>query len=497
MTNSFVVCGSRQWNGLDARGKTFRLSRTALMIVLALILLPWLLPARCLALELTPAEQQYLQSHRQITVCVDPNWAPFEVIDQQGQAEGIAADLLSLAAKRAGLQLSLVKTANWSESLLASKQQRCQLLNFTNKSTVRESWLIFTQPLFTDVNVFITREEHPFITDAHALSGESIVLPVGTSIEERIRADFPNLKIVHSNNDTQAFEMVSSRQADMTLRSLTVSAYTIRKEGWFNLKIAGQAQGYDSQFRIGVLREDKILRNILDQAIASITPAERNQIVNQHIAIKVEEPLDLRVVAQFALVFLAILIINIYWLIRLRRVNGQLRIKSETDTLTGLANRAELNRQCALLLAQAQQEARGFSVVLLDIDYFKQVNDELGHLIGDQVLVELAQVLTHTVRQSDIVGRWGGEEFLVLCPASNSQQAMRLAERLCAATREHAFGHPSGHTISAGVASIEAGDSIDSLLQRADTALYQAKNQGRDRACLAETSPSPTPAANS
>jgi diguanylate cyclase (GGDEF)-like protein len=436
-------------------------------------------------IELSPKELRYLHAHNPISVCIDPDWVPFESFNPQGQPEGIATDLLNLAAQRAGIHLVRLNTKTWPESLQASKDQRCQLLNFINQSPERAKWLIFTQPLFTDANVFLARAEHGFIANAHALSGERIVLPRGTSIEERVRTDYPNLKILNTESEAQALQMVSDHQADMTLRSLTIAAYTIRKEGWFNLKIAGQAPGYDNQLRVGVLRHDDTLRDILDKGIATITPTERDQIVNRHIAITVEEPIDYRLLAQLGLVFLLILFINLYWLIRLRRVNGQLRVKSETDSLTGIANRAELNRRFSQQLAQAQQHGQPFSIILLDVDNFKQVNDEYGHLSGDKILVAISALLAQTIRQRDTVGRWGGEEFLVLCPDTSQEQAMRLAERLCSATRNHVFDPALTATISAGVTAQQSDDQIDDLLQRADQALYQAKNRGRDQACLA------------
>ncbi len=474
---------------MRVRDRAARAARRVAALALVVLAAPLLAASPAVEVELSAEERLYLDQAGAIPFCVDPDWAPFEVIDARGEHQGIGADLLRLAAERAGVALELVWTSDWEESLAAARTGRCLMLSFLNRTPERERWLIFTQPLFEDPNVFITREEHPYISNPAGLEGASIALPRGTAVEEWVRRDFPNLHIVHTDTEAEALGKVSRREANMTLRSLTVAANTIRSEGWFNLKIAGHAQGYDNQLRVGVRQDEPLLRDILDKAIATITPAERARVVNRHVAITIQPPTDYRLLAQIAFVFAAVLLTNLYWIARLRRANRELRVRSQTDALTGLRNRSELNRRFAEYLARAVRYERPLSVILLDLDGFKQVNDLLGHLGGDSVLKDFAAVLNESVRSTDCVGRWGGEEFLVLCPETAEAQALALAERICAATRDHAFASGRRHTVSAGVATLAAADSADDLLQRADGALYQAKNEGRDRACFGPVLP--------
>ena len=132
----------------------------------------------CLAfahpVELNPAEQAFVHDHPSVRICVNPDWAPFEWIAADGTHRGIAADLAHLAARRVGLTLDLVRTADWRESLVAAKAGRCQVLNFLNQTDERDAWLVFTDPIFSDPNVFITREEHPFISDPARQTGKPL-----------------------------------------------------------------------------------------------------------------------------------------------------------------------------------------------------------------------------------------------------------------------------------------------------------------------------------
>jgi polar amino acid transport system substrate-binding protein len=154
-----------------------------------------------------------------------------------------------------------------------------------------------------------------------------MALPKGTSIEERVRRDFPNLKITMTDTEAQALQMVSDRKADMTMRSLIVSAHTIKREGWFNLKIAGQVPGYRNELRIGVLKADTVLRGILNKGVASISPAERQQIVDRHITITATTGIDYALVNQLLVVIVLILLTSLFWL---RKINLAKRLAEET-----------------------------------------------------------------------------------------------------------------------------------------------------------------------
>ena len=246
------------------------------------------------AVSLTQAERAYLREHKKVTLCVDPDWVPYEHIDANGKHVGIAADLLALIEARTGVEFQLVPTRDWNESLEYSKAGKCKALSFLNQSVERSEWLIFTSPLFSDPNVFITREEHPFISDPATLENESIVFPEGTAMEGLIRERYPNLEIKLAKSEDETLDMVSSRRSSMTMRSLIVAAYTIRKNGLFNLKIAGQLPLYMNHLRIGVRKSEGVLRNILDKGVQSITPPEKGRVVNQHVAINVQNMLDPR-----------------------------------------------------------------------------------------------------------------------------------------------------------------------------------------------------------
>ncbi|PGH55435.1 diguanylate cyclase [Azospirillum palustre] len=419
-----------------------------------------------------------------VTYCADPDWPPYETITADGRHQGIAADLLALVSERSGLALSPLPTRDWEDSLAAVRDGRCRFLSFLNRTPKREEWLAFTEPLFVDPNVLVTRESHDFIADLAGLGGETMVLPKGTSVEERVRRDFPELRIVMVDSEAEAFAMVSHGKADMTLRSLTVAVFTIKTAGWFNLKVAGHLPGYENLLRIGVRRDEPELLAALDRGVRTISAAERTTIANRHVAIQVQSPLDPWTLAKLLAIPAAVILTSLFWIVKLMRVNERLRVQSRTDVLTGLANRSHLNDVCRAEMERAARYGRPLSIILVDLDHFKQVNDRYGHVFGDRVLIEFAALARQALRGTDTVGRWGGEEFLILCPEANPEAAFALAERLRRTIRGYDFSNGHRQTGSFGVAGVRDGDSIDRLLIRADNALYRAKDEGRDRVVL-------------
>lgn len=159
----------------------------------------------------------------------------------------------------------------------------------------------------------------------------------------------------------------------------------------------------------------------------------------------------------------------------------ELATLSNTDELTQLANRRRIAEIIGYELARFARYGRGFAVILIDIDHFKAINDRFGHAAGDQALAALAVRAGEALRDGDTLGRWGGEEFVIVLPEAGLDDALHKARALCT----HVASAPliDGHTItvSCGVTSVAPGDDADSLLRRADLALYAAKQNGRNR----------------
>ena len=167
-------------------------------------------------------------------------------------------------------------------------------------------------------------------------------------------------------------------------------------------------------------------------------------------------------------------------MLQLQGSREQLRIIATTDKLTGLYNRQQFDQQLQQMVSVARQQQQPFALLLLDVDHFKHINDDFGHLFGDKVLQQLAQRLKHRLRDEDFLARWGGEEFAILMPNTSSDGATVFAERLRYAIEAEAICGQAV-TISGGATVWREGTDAEELLGQADKALYEAKELGRNR----------------
>jgi diguanylate cyclase (GGDEF)-like protein/PAS domain S-box-containing protein len=558
-------------------------------------------------------ERVYLERLSPIKFCVDNDWEPYEKVDSAGAYTGIAAELLRLIAARTGVELELLRTKNWSESLAASRAGDCLLLAFLNETPERREWLAFSDPYFSDPNVFITRADHEFIADPAGLTDKTIVFPSGTSLEEIIRSRYPNLQILVVESELEALKLVEDGKADMTLRSLTMAAYVIRKEGHFNLRISGQLPEFSNEFRIGVAKDETLLRDILNRGVRSISPQEVQAIINSHIAIEARTTLDRR---PFFWTLGALFFVSLAWTARNlslqrhmkhlrliidtvpafifakdyngryllanrwmatafgvepeavegltdldchateaeraayieqdrkvmdsgkaiqidehpgRRVDGspgwfqtikvpyrqpgargeailgvttditelklagleleererRFRHMAQHDGLTGLPNRALFTDRLEQALASCRRERIRLAFAFVDLDRFKEINDGLGHAVGDSLLKEAAARMKRAIRNSDTIGRIGGDEFVAFFPGVEDREAaFNTADKLRAALEQpfDIAGAVIKISASLGVALFpDDGEEELDLARCADAAMYRSKAQGRNR----------------
>lgn len=182
----------------------------------------------------------------------------------------------------------------------------------------------------------------------------------------------------------------------------------------------------------------------------------------------------------------------------LQELNEALKVASLRDPLTDLPNRRLMLERLETETAAVERGRKTFAVALLDVDHFKNINDDWGHESGDAALIAVANTMANTLRTYDVCARWGGEEFLILLPETSGEKAVEIAERVRDRIYELALPElpaTASVTVSIGVTSHMPGASYTQTIKRADKALYQAKREGRNRAVLVEALRNPNGAA--
>lgn len=175
-------------------------------------------------------------------------------------------------------------------------------------------------------------------------------------------------------------------------------------------------------------------------------------------------------------------------LAELETKNQTLERLAMTDQLTGLFNRRKLDEVMRSHQQSALQGGQQMAIIIADLDHFKRINDTYGHQRGDAILREIADIMEREARRCGLIGRWGGEEFMVICSGASAAEAALVADRMRLQIRRNTFADGSSFTCSFGVADLDGAGGVDALIRRADDALYEAKAAGRDRVFVSRRS---------
>lgn len=444
-------------------------------------------------LHLNPAERAYLKDKKSIRYCIDPDWMPFEQIEQ-GRHVGMSADYFAIFSTFLDTPLKLIPTRSWAQSLHFAQSRQCDLLSLAMDTPERRSYLNFTTPYLSFPLAVATRNNTVFIPDIESIIDKPLGVVEGNAFAERLRQRYPSINLTKVANLRAGMNQVAKGRLFGFIGSLATIGYVLQNDYIGELKIAGKFAEH-WELGIAVRNDDPMLLSVMQKAVSNLTTEDRQTISNTWLPVTIKEGVDYHLVLTMVAVALMILAVLAYlqyvqnrFVSKLKVANEEIEFKntqlkqlSITDPLTGLYNRLKLDEILQHEYNQFQRYGTPFSVMILDLDHFKQVNDDHGHLTGDQVLITLTQRLRDDIRKTDQIGRWGGEEFLIVCPNTPLDQAGILAEKLAVRVRESSLPERISMSVSIGVAQIEPGLNPDQLVEQADSALYQAKNAGRNR----------------
>ncbi len=430
-------------------------------------------------MTLTPEELQYLQEKKVITTCVDPDWMPFESL-KHGKYIGMSAEYMNLISEKLKIPIRALQTDSWSASIAAAKARKCDIFSLAMKTPERETYMNFTQPYLRVPLVIATTTDKLFVSEIKDVLDEKLGVVKEYAYAEILRLEYPQIHLVEYDNVYEGLHAVDEGEIFGFIDNLSVIAYQLQKNYGASLKITGRIDK-DWELGIGVRNDDVMLLHILQKAIESIDDKTNQSIMNAWVSVTYEKGIDYSLIWSILAISGVIFLLMYYRFRKEKIVNTELQILSTTDPLTQLYNRRYLNEMIRKEEARAKRYGSTFSLILLDIDHFKTINDTHGHDRGDRVLVAIAANLTSASRASDIVGRWGGEEFMILCPNTTFEGAYQLAEKIRLLIANGTFAGAIRVTASLGVIAYHKDRNIDWHIIGVDKALYNAKKNGRNR----------------
>lgn len=440
-----------------------------------------------------------------IPYCVDPNWMPYEAI-RNGKHVGISADYINEISNLTNIKFELIPTETWQQTLSILKDGKCQLTSLLNKTPQREKFLDFTDHYFNSANVFITADRFDFIPGYENLDGYKVGVVKDYRHAEYIATYHPKIELVEVASESDGLLRLKAGKLDVFVGSMLSATSHIQKFGLDSLKIVGLAKPHDS-LAMGVIKGHPELVTILNHAIANIPESTHVDIFKQWNNVKIIDEIDYRFLWAILFVFFVTVVAFLWrnhYVVKFNRTlmekndilealqselmekNEKLEFLSTHDQLTGLHNRHFMLSCCNSEMLRIKRLEENASLIIFDIDHFKLVNDSQGHSFGDDVLVAIANVVKRAVREIDVIARWGGEEFLILCPNTTLLEANGLAFRLAEAIRRDPSSKMEDVTCSFGVAEYKQGESFVEWFDRSDSALYRAKEAGRNTIMCAD-----------
>ncbi|RXK01647.1 diguanylate cyclase [Arcobacter sp. CECT 8989] len=444
-------------------------------------------------IELNKDERAYLNT-KTIKYCINPDGLPFEGLNEKNEHSGISSDYYSLFENILSAKFELVRTENWNQSITFIKEKKCDMLALGMETYERKKYLNFTSNYLNVPLVVATKVDVPFINHILDLEGEKVGIIKGDAFVKILRQKYPSLDLVEVEDINEGLDKVKSGKLFGFIDTLASIGYEFQHKYFGELKIAGKINE-TLELSMAVVKEDEVLLNILQKAINSMTNDMHREIFSKWIPIKYEKGVNYELVWKIAIGSLIVILLVVYWnrkIIKTNRLleeaqkdieekNKELKKLATTDKLTNLYNRRKIEELLEFEINRSERFNHNFGLAIVDIDKFKEVNDTYGHQVGDKVLKELANILNTNRRKTDFVGRYGGEEFVIICPESDVQGVIKLMETFKEKICNYKFSKVENKTASFGVTMSQRGDTIESILKRADDALYQAKDNGRNK----------------
>ncbi|MEE4245776.1 MAG: diguanylate cyclase [Kangiellaceae bacterium] len=447
------------------------------------------------------AGEQYLQVKVGVTEV-----PPFVTYDNNDSISGFVLDYYAELEKNSNLKFNFVRYESWDAIIQAIKASEVDILFVAQKNSERLAYLNFTNSFISIHNYLVVRNSLSINTQLSDLKGGNIAVEKSSAIEAYYKSNFASdYNFIAMEKSTDMIKAVTAKDVDAAILGYARTSHYMKSLDLESITIAGKA-GFDYDLSIASRIDWPELNIYLDQAMKQVRP-ETIQSLEFKWGLIEPEPIDWQVFLINALIIVSLALISAYALIgnyrlkqeiskreefekALAQANASIQVERDsamkearTDPLTGVSNRREFEEYMVSEFAMFKRKHKQFSLMMLDLDFFKLINDEFGHDVGDEVLVSVTHLVNECIRPYDKVGRLGGEEFGIILPNTRFEEAATIAERIREVIKQYEKEeYPElSLTVSIGVTEVNVNDDPKNIIKRADEALYYSKDNGRDR----------------
>ncbi len=447
------------------------------------------------AVSLNAAEKAFITSHKQINLGIVKNQPPIEFFSVEGRFSGINQEIIKLISDRTGLAFNVIAFDNWQALYDALITQEIDVLANIIATKKREKEILFTDSYWQMPWVII----HPLYdgqqTSIKYFYGKEVAMIKGYDLIAKLRKAHPLISFKLVANREQGLASLKQGRVDGFITTIASATHLLRPGNSVNLMISMiEGLGVEKN-RFAINSRLPLLNGIMNKGLATITDIEKQSIYDNWFALKIKTGFDKGVVfkrsGQIGVAILVVLVVILLWNRRLQTeikqrelLEKRMKHMATHDELTGLANRVLLKDRLTAAIDFHHRQSLKMAVLFIDLDGFKDVNDNYGHDVGDELLQQVAFRLLGCVRSSDTVVRFGGDEFvLLLTGLHNTRQAAHVAEKVLIILQE-VFELSNTRTFigcSIGIAMYPSDGNNDiNLLKIADTLMYEVKAAGKN-----------------
>lgn len=446
--------------------------------------------------EFTKKEKEYIKNAKEITVVYDPLWKPIEYYNKSTKTyDGITSDILSLISKNTGLKFRYVRASNFTDSLSMLARGDAQMLSaISHDYNWGKKHDLYLSAAYLPTSVARITSNHASLPkDTKNLT---VALPKNYYTSQQIAQTIHKDHITYYDSIEQCLDAVQSNKADATYVNTIVANYYLSESSYANLSVI-QLSDIEENLSIGISKKcDPILLRIINKGIMSISDDSIDAIVLEkgisRDSFSFKNLIYTHPIYVINGIVIAFIILLLFiFIIATIRHKKTIIIKrlADIDHLSGLYNRRAREHKITAILKHSTDSVF-HCLMIIDLDYFKNVNDTYGHKEGDQLIVAVSKTLKYSARDTDVVGRMGGDEFVIfLNQIRDKKDGLKRAEEVNNSLRILATSKKEWNNVTAsiGVCVCKGNvNDIEDLYSRADTALYCAKENGRNQCQLYE-----------
>lgn len=448
---------------------------------------------------LSQSEQQWLEQTGKIRVGMLSMWPPMEFVNDAGEPAGVTVDMFDILSRRLNTTFEIVTFADFSEMLAALKQKNIDLVANVSERPERHAYAKFTDEFWSTQWAVIGAYDNTNIVSTAQLNGKTVAVYQDYQLAHHLNDTYPAIKVVAVSSLRRGLQLLQQQDVDYVLDSVEAASEMLRQMGYFSLRvqILDDLPSYPSL--IAVRDDYQPLVIMLNKGLRSIGKEERQQLYQKWFSFQITQGINKaqlhNLMWQIGGAVALLLVFVVFWNLSLRRevslrrqAEQKMRFMATHDDLTQLPNRTLIKERIEQALLQHARHNEILALLFIDLDGFKEVNDRFGHDAGDELLIKLADILKDTVRKSDTVARFGGDEFVILLTGLLSRDdAAIVAQKIL-----YQFSQPV--TLSVGPVQVGASigiaiypeDGTDSakLLKVADSLMYRIKQQGKNQYCF-------------